>query len=423
VPDKVVLDNGAVLLYEPQQNSEAVSIGLWLNVGSRDEGKDERGFSHFTEHMLFKGTENRSCYDIAMEIDRVGGEINGATGKENTYYYVNVAGEHFHKALDLLVDIYFRPSFKKEDFQKERYVILDEIETAQDDPEEYAFELFSKALWGDRPFGLPVTGTKEDLLNISHSNLKKYHKKHYSLRNMICSVAGQVEENLLQQDVESILRFFDTPAGDDTTKNMRKKPEPFLNRFRFNRGIEQVYVMCGREAYSYKDEKRFPLALLNMIVGSGFSSRLFQKIREEKGLCYSISTHAASYSDVGEFTVGFTAGLANLPVVLEAVCEELKSVKSGAITQEELDNAKGRFKGNYILTKESNEWKMIRMAMQEMVHGRLIPYEETLHKIESVTMDDINEVACTILNGERFCFSSIGPDGHAKYLDGFRFTF
>jgi predicted Zn-dependent peptidase len=474
MPEKYLLGKGTVLLLDPIQTSDAVSIGLWLNTGSRDEGEREHGFSHFTEHMLFKGTEKRSHYDIALDIDGAGGEINGATGKENTNYFINSSSEYALRALDILTDMYFNSTFDKGEFDKERAVILDEIDMSFDDPDDYVGELYSGVLWGRIPFGLPVIGEREDIEKVTVRNLKKFYKRHYLEERLIVSAAGKIDPAEIRREVERLLKrqaekdgsngpgtrgvqsraSTSTPSTTISLSSIRppeaaprssralpskaaltsattpssascrrRKPKALKGRRVVSRDIEQVYFICGREGYGYRDENRYPMALFNTILGNSFSSRLFQRVREKLGLCYSIASSATSYSDVGEFSVSFSTSGRNLPRVLDAVDRELALAKNGDMTRDELEMSKRRFRGNYVLAKENNEWKMVKMAMQEMLYGRLIPYDETLMKIDKVTLDDLNRVGEEILSSSAFSIASVGPREQHRYLEGFQFTF
>jgi predicted Zn-dependent peptidase len=453
------MGKGTILLVDPIRTSEAVSIGLWLNTGSRDEGEHEHGFSHFTEHMLFKGTRKRSHYDIALEIDGAGGEINGATGRENTNYFINSSSEYALGALDILTDMYFGSVFDKDEFEKERAVILDEIDMSFDDPDDYVGELYSGVLWGKIPFGLPVIGERERIERAEVRNLRRFYRRHYLEERMIVSVAGKVDPAEIRRQLGRLLRRRreGSPSEDRESRSRstgarssgarsassppslagpspsrtspppsptgRRKPKALMGRRVVSRDIEQVYFICGREGYGYRDENRYPMALFNTILGNSFSSRLFQRVREKLGLCYSIASSATSYSDVGEFSVSFSTSGKSLPRVLEAVDRELALVKNGDITGAELEMAKRRFRGNYVLAKENNEWKMVKMAMQEMLYGRLIPYDETLMKIDKVTLDDVNRVGGEMLSSSEFSIASVGPREQRRYLEGFQFTF
>lgn len=420
---KFVLDSGPTLLIDSIEKSDAVSIGVWIDLGSRDEEEHEHGFAHFTEHMLFKGTNRRNYHDIALEIDAMGGEINGATGKENTYYFVNIASEYCESALDILIDMFFNARFLKDEFEKERRIILEEIDTSMDDPDDYVHDLFSSSLWGNGSFGLPVIGRKEEIQTASLKNLRTFYRAHYRVDRMIISAAGRINEQEFIGRTEDILARYMERGITRGFRNRGGPPDEELKNCIMHKGIEQVHFVCGTKGYSYREEDRYAFGLFNMILGSSFSSRLFQKIREKRGLCYSIASAASSYSDVGEFMISFTTSVNHLPRILEAVQGELSLVKRGDITPEELERAKNKFKGNYILAKESNEWKMVRMALQEMVYKRLVPFEETLQKVSDVTVDDLCRVIADTLRSDRFCFASIGPKGQERYLKEHRFCF
>ena len=420
---KQLLSNGSMLLYDFIPTSQTVSIGFWVKLGSRDEQQGEHGFCHYTEHMLFKGTKRRSFYDIAREIDSIGGEINGITGKETTNFYINIASDSFLRALEVLSDMFFFSSFERTEFEKERLVILDEIDLNMDDPDELVSDLFSRTLWGDHPLGYPVIGEKEAIGKVRLKDLKNFYHRHYRAPVLIVSVAGNFEEKLLPGMIESLLPPSFSNRGFTLQSNSRERPEPKMGRARAHRDLEQIYFTCGREGPSYADEERYALALFNIIVGSSFSSRLFQKIREGRGLCYSISSSAISYCDGGEFTIGFSTSLKNIFDVLDAVNSELKLIKEGDIKREELENAKRRFKGNYLLAQESNEWKMARMAVHEIMFGRVVPYDETLRKIEGVTLDDLNRLVVNLLQGDRFSSACIGPEGTERSIQNWQFSF
>jgi predicted Zn-dependent peptidase len=417
---KLIMGNGTGVLYDYVPSSRSVSLGFWLNRGSRDENENERGFSHFTEHMLFKGTKRRDYRTIAQEIDSIGGEINGITGKESTNYYVNVAAEHFERAFDILSDMFFNSTFPAQEFEKERYIIFEEGDMIHDDPEDWVFELFEKALWRTHPLGLSVIGEKKNIRSTELEDLIRFYHSLYTSSFLIISVAGNISETRLLRSVENILL---NEKGAARFRLPRRRPTPAAQSFYRNRRIKQVYFVCGGEGLGFNSEDRFSMELLNMVIGSSFSSRLFQNIREKSGLCYSIGSSTMSYSDTGEFTISFSTSRKNLHQVLEAVDHELKRVKTGDVKKEELQDAKGRFKGSYILAEENNEWKMIRMAVQECMLGRIVPREETLDRIERVTLADINRVACALLNSSSFSFACVGPCRNARWLENYHFSF
>jgi predicted Zn-dependent peptidase len=423
MPRRHMLEGGTLLLTDRIPHSKSVSLGFWVALGSRDEGEAERGFAHFIEHMLFKGTAVRSCQDLAREVDGMGGEINGATGKETTDYYVNVSSAHLSGALELLADMFFHSSFERSEFEKERRVILDEIDLTADDPEEQVSDLFSAKLWGEHPLGRTVTGEKNEVDAVQLQSLKEFYRRCYTPSRLIISVAGGIEEAELIRVIETLVhREAESYAGNGPGRG-RENPVPKRGKECLLRDLEQVYVTFGREGYSFSDEARHAGALLNIIVGNSFSSRLFQRIREQEALCYSIGSSLLSYCDGGEFSISFSTSPSNLGRVLAALDRELRTIKEGDLSKRELENAKDRFKGNYILSQESNEWKMARMAVHEIVFGRIIPFDETLRKIEGVTLDELNLCATRLLEGTRFSSVCAGPEGAGSILREWQFSF
>ncbi len=402
------LSEGPKILIDYNKNSETVSIGYWVNIGSRDELKSESGYSHFIEHMLFKGTKNRSGKDIALELDDLGGEINGATAKEFTYYYVNVAKNYFKDAIEVLTDMFFNAKFNQDDFIKEKSVIIDELEGTNDDPEDYINDLFSVTLWGDTPFGYPVIGRKEVIKELDTETLYRFYKNHYCADNLVVSVSGGVEpEFALSCIIEEIGK---NKSSKECLTIKRERPVSKVKISIEGKDTEQAYFIAGRDSYSYRDDKRYSMMLLNSIVGGSFSSILFQEIRENLGLCYSISSGYLIYSDIGEFTVGFSSSLKNLLNVIEEINKKFAKIKKGLITEKDLIRAKRRLYGNFILAKESNEWLMSRIAINELIFGKVIPIEEVFDRINSVTMDNLYEVINEILIGDRFSIAVVYPD-------------
>ena len=417
---KIILKNGVTFLIDSILYSNTVSIGFWVNVGSRDEENGQHGFSHFIEHMLFKGTRNRSYLDIAVQIDELGGEINGATAKEFTYYYVNVAKKYFEKAIEILADMYFNPAFNQDEFIKEKGVILDELDSTNDDPEEFINDLFSTTLWGENSFGYPVIGIRRDIELSTLEKLEKYYLSYYSPQNLVISISGGLEE---QKIISTVKQFTEKNVSKRTFVKSRKKPKYFYRQKFQERKIEQIYFIIGRNAYSYMDNQRYPMILLNSIIGGSFSSILFQEIREKRGLCYSISSSYLTYSDVGEFSIGFSTSKKNVLPVFELINRIVKDIKNGLISKDDLERAKKKFYGNYMLASESNEWLMSRLAMNEMVFGKIIPFEKVMTEVESIEIDDIYQITDEIFKNEEFAIAVIGPEDIGKRMRDFKFDF
>lgn len=413
--ERIKIGRSFVLVFDEVKGSETLSIGLWTDVGSRDENKDQNGYCHFVEHMLFKGTDRRSHYDIALEIDTAGGEINGVTDKEQTYFYVNLSSENHRIGLEILSDIFLRPSFNPSDFEKERNVILDEIEMIEDNPDDYVYELFSRTIWGDNPLGNPVVGTRETVSKARREEVKNFYENYFPGGKIVLSIAGGINKAELLDSVEN---YFGSPLKNakETKPGQREKPVFHPSVSIVDRNIEQIYCILGTESVPSNDDRRYALYLLNIILGASFSSRFFQKIREKMGLCYSISTSNTGFSDTGEFSITFTTSKKNLSSLLGALKEEMGEIIVKGVKDEELERARRKFRGNYLLAKENNEWRMARMAYQELIFGRLIPYEETLKKIEDIDIEDLRSMAESLLK-KGFVVASIGPKGHGKVFN------
>lgn len=428
--EKQRLKNGIMLLVDPVPGSEVASIGLWLDRGSRDENRGEHGYTHFTEHMLFKGTAKRSPLDIALEIDGMGAEINGSTSHEHTCFYINTAGVHLRKAVEILADMYGGSLFDLSEFEKEKLVILGEIGMSFDDPEDYVNQMFSRIIWPGHGLGAPVMGEEADVRNTTLEKLRAFYQKNYTTDRLILSAAGSVDRDLLAGAAEACFgNRPGLPPGDPSEKMSpegdrgRQKPIPGNGGRSEFREIEHVYLVCGTEGYGFRDGRRYPLILLNMVLGGSFSSRLFQRIREDRGLCYAISSSLSSFTDTGEFTIGFSTLPGNLRAVLDELNVQIRGVREYGIGEEDLELSKKRFHGNYVLARENVEWKMTRMALEEMAFGRIFPYDEVLHKINRVTADDTAEVAADILRADRFCLASLGPEEHRRVLEDWIFDF
>jgi predicted Zn-dependent peptidase len=417
---KRVLNSGPVLLTERVPHSGSLALGLWLPLGSRHEAPSENGYAHFTEHMLFKGTATRSAYRLAAEIDGVGGDINGSTGKENTGYSVQVAGEHWERALDTLLDMYFNASFAGPELEKERQVLLEEIDLAGDDPEEQVSDLFSRALWGEHPLGNPVIGDREEVLSATRERLAAFYRRHYRAGGLVVSASGNLDEEALRESLErQVPREGGEGPGSDGCRPRSGEdappPQPPGARYLHQeREMEQVHLLMGAACWGYRDPERYPLLVLNTVLGGSISSRLFQRVRESEGMCYAISSGVTSFTDTGEFTVGFSTSMSRVTGVLEAVAEELRRVKREGITAEELDTARAKMQGNLVLAAESMDWRMARMAVQEMVYGGPLSYRVTRERINSVTAGQVLRAARLVLSAERFCVASVGPPEHHR---------
>jgi predicted Zn-dependent peptidase len=446
-----------MLLADRVHRSESVSLGIWVPLGSRHESATEHGYAHFIEHMLFKGTACRSAYRISAEIDGLGGDLNGSTSRENTSISVSIASPHLHSGLDVLMDMFFNSSFRNVDLERERGVLLEEIDLSRDEPEEHVSDLFSRALWGDLPLGYPVSGEREDVENATRQRLVDRYREHYRAGRMVISAAGDFDLRCLKEAVEQRLPGgepdwscppspFAKPRanraadieGPRTNRAAESAPDqpdahspalqpetaeqftpviPSSVQLWEDRSVSQVHVLWGCACYGLRHPSRYALVVLNTVLGGSVSSRLFQKIREESGLCYAISSGLTGYTDTGELTIGFSTSVENVKRVMDAVREELLRLRQEGITPGELEMARAKIRGNLVLAKESSEWRMTRMAVQQMVYGRPLPFGLTDQLVSDVTLEQVYDTAREVLCGERFCLASIGPHHHSRLLE------
>ncbi len=402
---KTVLNNGIRIISESVEHARSVCIGIWVNAGSRDEEFSENGVSHFIEHMSFKGTKNRNALQIAKELDAIGGMSNAFTGRENTCFHARVLGKHLFIVADILSDIFLNSVFDPIDIEKERGVIFQEIKMLEDSPEDYIHDLLYRILWKDHPIGMPVLGTKESIVNISRNTILNYIMRHYSPENIIVCAAGAVKH-------DDMLHYF-SPIFEKVSHNnldpIRFPPQTNIEVSFHYRDLEQTHICIGVESVSIKDERRFAVSLLNTILGGNMSSRLFQEIRDKRGLAYSVYSFTSSYTDIGMFGIYAACESTNVNAVLEIINKEIKRLLNGDISKEDINGAKDYIIGGVYLASESIENRMIRMARNELIFEKYIPYEEIVSKIESVNLDDIIDVANMIFNNKILALVTLGP--------------
>lgn len=403
--EKQELGNGLKVIVEEIPHVKSVTIGLWILAGSSTETVRNNGVFHFMEHLIFKGTNRRNAQDIAEALESVGGHLNAFSSKEYTCYYVKVTEEHFELAMDVLADITLNSRFPAPEIEKEKQVVMEEIKMYQDSPDEIIHDRFAQALWKDSPLGYPILGRNEVIGSLTRRSLMRYYRRYYNPANMILSVAGSVT---VPQVVNVARSLFGDKKGCPvnvktivTNSKARTDIEP--------RKIEQVHLCMGREGVSQTDNRRFPLILLNTILGGGMSSRLFQEVREKRGLAYSIFSYQSSYKDTGLFSIYAGSSPRNLKLILELVMETFDNLRSKGVTEKENDRAKAQLKGNLILNLENTAQRMTHMARLEIYHGRFISLDELIDKIESVTRDDILSIADWLLKPDNLTTVAIGP--------------
>jgi predicted Zn-dependent peptidase len=384
-----VLDNGLRVLTERMTQVRSVSIGVWLTRGSRHETVERGGIAHFVEHMLFKGTTSRTAEDIAQAIDSIGGQLDAFTAKEYASYYIKVLDEHLPLALDILADIVRNPAFSPEDIQREKKVVVEEIKMVEDTPDDLVHELFTQGFWEDHPLGRPILGTKETVESFHTDLLRDYFSGVYTPQNLVVSAVGNLEHERVRDLVEQ--RFGSMiPTGEAVREDPPRVVPKVLIR---NKELEQSHVCIGTPSYPQRHDDRYSSYVLNTLLGGSMSSRLFQNVREKRGLAYAVFSGLSAYRDAGSFTI--YAGCANEAVgeVIDLIVEELRVVKQTPIPHAELQRAKDHLKGSLMLSLENTASRMSHIARQEIYFDHQVGLDETLQGIEKVTVDDVQRVA------------------------------
>jgi len=403
--DKTTLKNGVRIVSRRIDHVRSVSMGVWVDAGARDEAVMEGGLSHFIEHMLFKGTEKRSSYDIAKAFDAIGGQTNAFTSMENTCYHARVMDEHLGTMADLLSDIFLNSTFSEDEVENERPVILSEIGMVEDNPEDYIHTLLEERFWGDHALGRSILGTREQIQGYGRDDLVRFFSHLYQPDRILISCAGHVDHD----EILSLLApaFEGIKARDGFPK--RDVPTPSSGVKALSRDIEQTHVSLAWPGLPVTHEMRFASSLMNTILGGNMSSRLFQEIREKRGLAYNVYSFNASYVDTG--MVGLYAGVTpdKVEECLEVTKGELERLCDHGVDEETLAEAKAFTKGNILLASESVDSQMARLASSEFHFGRQIPMEEVVEKIEAVTTEEVRKVAEMAFT-QKPAVGVLGPD-------------
>ncbi len=408
-----VLPNGLIVLSEEMAHIRSISIGIWMKTGSRDEAPESNGISHFVEHMVFKGTKTRSAQDIARQVDSIGGNIDAFTGKEIICFNIKVLDEHLPVAMDILSDLVLNPIFDPKDILREKGVILEEIKMDEDNPDYLVHEIFTQNFWKDHPLGKPILGTKETVRSFEQEKIFDFYNRRFVPNNMIISAAGNLNH---ARFVELIRERF---AGLKTVPNGFHEPAPAVTPriiTRNKKSLEQVQLCMGVPSHPISHEKRFVSYVLNTVLGGGMSSRLFQKIREEQGLVYSIYSDLNPYRDTGCLTVGAGTSLESTRSVVDSILAEFRELKSGPIPAEELRRAKDQLKGSLMLSLESSTSRMSNLARQQMYFDRFLSMDETIEQIEAVTAEGVCEMANFLFQPEKIAATVLGN------IDGFKLS-
>jgi predicted Zn-dependent peptidase len=399
------LPNGLRVIVEPLREFSSVSIGVWVLTGSRDEQDAQSGITHFIEHLAFKGTPDRDAKRIALEIDSLGGSLNAFTGKEFTSFYTRVLGESLPQAMDILSDIILNCLFDHDNIVKEKDVILQEISMVEDTPDDLIHDLHCSKFWSGHSLGMPILGTQESLVPLEREDIIAYHEEHFIADRIIVTAAGVLEpENFL---AEVSKYFADLPANHAPVS--RSLPHDTPGIYVQERPVEQVHFCVGYPGLRMADDRRYAMAVLNTVLGGGMSSRLFQKIREDYGLAYSVYSYHSTYQDTGMQTVYCGTSRDGFAKALQIIREESQSFAAGAVREDELNTAKLQLKGNLLLGLESTGNRMNQLARNEIYFGRQVSPKDIEDGIDAVTSEQIRMLASDLFMEDRMALTVIGP--------------
>lgn len=400
-----VLDNGVTIVSEEAPGVHSVAVGFWVKTGSRHEEPEEAGISHLIEHLLFKGTAKRNAKQIAEAIEEVGGQLNAFTSKEYTCYYVRVLAEYLPLAVDVLSDMVFNSLFREEDIAREKKVVAEEISMYEDTPDDIIHDYFSQTIWDGHPLGRPIIGTMDSLSRINRERLLSFYNRHYSPSNMVVALAGKFQHSEAVDLLGSALASL--PAHK--VENQITPPQTKATIKSFYRDLEQVQICMGVPGVSLYDENVYHLQIVNNILGGGASSRLFQRVREERALVYAIYSYYLSFLDSGLFTIYAGTNPVNCQDVLDLSWQEIYDITESGVLEKELKRAKTQVKGSLLLAQESVLQRMHRLGKSELVYNRLITIEEILDKINALTEGDVQSFARKIFNPNQMTITVLGP--------------
>jgi predicted Zn-dependent peptidase len=402
---KYTCQNGVRVVLEHIPTVRSVAIGIWIGTGSRNENEQNNGISHFLEHMFFKGTTTRTAREIAESFDRIGGQVNAFTSKEYTCYYAKVLDDHAGFALEMLADMFFHSTFVDEELQKEKNVVFEEIKMYEDTPDDLVHDLLSKASYQNHPLGYPILGTEQTLATFTGDTLRQYMQEMYTPDRVVISVAGNVDDTFIKE----IEKYFGSFTAKRTNHQLTP-PTFYPNKIARQKETEQAHLCIGFNGLPVGHDDIYSLIILNNILGGSMSSRLFQEVREQRGLAYSVFSYHSAYQDGGMLTIYGGTGSHQLDVLFETIQETVQKLKEDGITQKELENSKEQMKGNLMLSLESTNSRMSRNGKNELLLGRHRSLDEMIESIDQVTKESVDRVAKTIFSGD-FSLALISPEG------------
>ena len=407
---KQVLPNGLVVISETMPHVRSVSVGIWVRTGSRRETPEQCGLSHFLEHMVFKGTERRSAEEIARSMDSVGGMLDAFTAKEMVCFNAKVLDEHLPIAFDVLADLVLRPLFAAEDVAREKQVVLEEMKMEQDDPDYLVHELFAQGFWPNHSLGRPILGTPETVRSFQPHTLQDRFHSWFAPNRLVITAAGNLSHERLLELAQR--EFAGLPAAAALDGNSVPRTSAPI-RLETKRELEQVHICVGVPSYPLAHERRFGVSLLNNLLGGGMSSRLFQTIREKRGLAYAVFSELNPYSDTGMLSIYAGTALDNAGKVVDLIVREFRSLRESPVSDEELRRTKDHLKGSLMLSLESTSARMSNLARQELYFGRFFSLDELLASIEAVTRDEVQSIAREFFRTDHIAVTVLGN------LDGF----
>lgn len=402
---KTVLDNGVTVISERMDSVRSITLGIWLAVGSRDESPEEAGMSHFMEHMMFKGTPTRSALQISESFDRIGAELNAFTSKEYTAYYSRFVDEHLSTAFEILADMVVNSNLDDPSCVSEREVVIEEIARMEDTPDDYIHELFSRALWPEHPIGLPILGSRQTVGGFDHAQSAAFRDKHYLSGNVVVASAGNVDhDELVAMAAEKFGGLATGPRSARPVAHAVCASRVSVTQ----KDTEQAHICYGMPAMNSKDPDRFALSLLDGVLGGGMASRLFQEIREKRGLAYSVYSFSSLYQDTGAFAVYAGTRPSNAHEVITLVHEEMGRIASDGVTADELDRVRQAATGQLVLGMESTRNRMQRLGRNEITGGEILSADEIIERYEAVTIEDVKRVSAQVLSADKV-LAVIGP--------------
>lgn len=405
--NRTTLANGLTVITEKINSVKSVSAGIWVKTGSRNETNEQAGVTHFIEHMLFKGTEKRSSYDIALSMESVGGYLNAFTSAEYTCYYARCLSTQLPRALDVLSDMVLHPTFPEDEMEKEKKVVIEELKMYRDSPRDYLFEEFSTQIFRNDSLGRPIIGFEETVNGFERKNLYDYMADRYQPDNLLVSIAGDVNH---EEAVALVQEHFKL-VQPGQTKNGREVLSPYKPESQMlSKAIEQTHFVIGKRGLSFDDENKYRLLVTNSILGGGMSSRLHQNVREKYGYCYTIGSFNQTFSDTGLFGIYTGTDIDYVEHVEDLVKNELRQLQEELVPPKELDEAKAQLKGNLLLSLENTSNRMQRMAKAELYYGRFISIEELVENIDAVSAEDIQGFAKAFFDEAQFSKAILKPE-------------